>query len=459
MVFDSVLKTIAEKNLIETGDKIVVAVSGGPDSVCLLHILHRLSNQMDISLFVAHLNHQIRGLEAHLDSLYVMKLCDSLNIPCFIKSIDVPKYCEDNKVGLEDGARMQRYKMFNEIKAKVGANKVAIGHNKNDQVETVLMRIMRGTGLQGLRGIEYKRDDGIIRPILDLNRKDIEKYCVDHELYPRIDKTNLESIYSRNKIRLELIPYIQKEFNENFIDSAIRMVQNLRSDSDYILNEVDKEYSELARAYEDGVYLFVEKFNTLHNAIKSRLVIRGIRDLVGDVNGIEKKHIDEVLEMSKDDKLNKKINLPRGIFVYRKQGYILLSKSILEDSNIEYEYTIEPGKDVFISELGKTFKSEIVSRENFNSDELKKGLQFLDLGKIKSSIRLRNRRQGDKIRLSGGTKKIKELFIGLKIPRENRDKVPILVDGDSVVAVCDYRMSIDYKIEEKTEKVLMFTLE
>ena len=256
-----------------------------------------------------------------------------------------------------------------------------------------------------------------------------------------------------------MIPYIQKEFNENFIDSAIRMVQNLRSDSDYILNEVDKEYSELARAYEDGVYLFVEKFNTLHNAIKSRLVIRGIRDLVGDVNGIEKKHIDEVLEMSKDDKLNKKINLPRGIFVYRKQGYILLSKSILEDSNIEYEYTIEPGKDIFISELGKTFKSEIVSLENFNSDELKKGLQFLDLGKIKNSIRLRNRRQGDKIRLSGGTKKIKELFIGLKIPRENRDKVPILVDGDSVVAVCDYRMSIDYKIEEKTEKVLMFTLE
>src|SRR5699024_6346005 len=204
MVFEKVLNTINKYNLIESGDKIVIGISGGPDSVCLLHILNRLKDKLDIELYAAHLNHQIRGIEAQKDALYVSEICKEMGIIYFIKSIDVPKYCEENSLSIEEGARKLRYEMFDEIKQKTRSNKIAIGHNLNDQAETVLMRIMRGTGLQGLRGIEYIRENSIIRPLLDIERKDIEQYCEVHNLNPRIDESNLENIYTRNKIRLEL---------------------------------------------------------------------------------------------------------------------------------------------------------------------------------------------------------------------------------------------------------------
>ena len=205
MVFEKVLSTINKHNLIESGDKIVIGISGGPDSVCLLHILSRLKDKLDIELYAAHLNHQIRGIEAQKDALYVSDICDKMGITYFLKSIDVPKYCEDNNLSIEEGARKLRYEMFDEIKQKTKSNKIAVGHNLNDQAETILMRIMRGTGLQGLRGIEYARENGVIRPLLDIERKDIEEYCEVHNLNPRIDESNLENIYTRNKIRLEFI--------------------------------------------------------------------------------------------------------------------------------------------------------------------------------------------------------------------------------------------------------------
>ena len=204
MIFEKTLSTIKKYNLIEKGDKIVLGLSGGPDSVCLLHLLNRMKDVLDIEVYAAHLNHQIRGMEAQKDALYVSDLCERLGITFFVKSIDVPKYCKENKLSIEEGARKLRYEMFFEIKESLNADKIAIAHNMNDQAETVLMRMMRGTGLQGLKGIDYMRDGVIIRPILDIERADIEAYCEEHKLTPRIDATNLETIYTRNKIRLEL---------------------------------------------------------------------------------------------------------------------------------------------------------------------------------------------------------------------------------------------------------------
>lgn len=459
MVYEEVLKTVRENNLIEEKEGVVVALSGGPDSVCLLHILHRMSKEMNLKIFAAHLNHKIRGLEAYMDSLYVMKLCEELQIPCFIRAIDVPKYCSDNKLGLEDGARKLRYEIFNEIKEKVSADKIAIGHNKNDQAETVLMRIMRGTGLQGLRGIEYKRDGEIIRPILDISREEIEKYCEENNLHPRIDRTNLEAIYSRNKIRLKILPYMKEEFNENIVGSIVRMSNSLKIDSDYIDSQVEKAYMEVCRKYEDGVYIFVDLLIEEHEAIKSRLVIKAIKEILGDANSIDKKHIDDVLRLAEKNKTGKKINLPRSIHAYRFNDYILISLKEINYEKLEYNYEIELGSEVYIEELGKTFKSRVVDVDDFDAENLGKNTQYVDFGKIKGNITLRNRHQGDKIILRGGTKKIKELFIGMKIPREERSSVPLIVNEGNIISVCGYRISANYLLDENTEKILEFTLE
>ena len=299
MIIDKVRSTINKYNLLQEGDKVVLGLSGGPDSVCLLHILKQLESEYKICIYAAHLNHQIRGIEAQKDAMYISNLCDSLGVKFFVKSIDVPKYCKENGLSIEEGARKLRYEMFYEIKEKTNSNKIAVGHNINDQVETILMRMMRGTGLQGLKGIDHKRDDVIIRPILDINRSDIEKYCEEHNLNPRIDSTNLENIYTRNKIRLDLIPYMKENFNENIVEAIARMGNNLKSDSDYIEQEALKMFNEVSKTNDDSIEINLDKYSNLHISIKSRIIRSAIKYILGDTNFVDQKHIEDVFELRK----------------------------------------------------------------------------------------------------------------------------------------------------------------
>lgn len=454
MIFEKVLGTINKYNLIEDGDKIVLGLSGGPDSVCLLHILYRLKEKMNIEVYAAHLNHQIRGLEAQKDALYISQICEDLGITSFVKAINVPEYCKEQGVSLEEGARTLRYEMFEEIKQKTKSNKIAIGHNRNDQAETVLMRIMRGTGLQGLRGIEYIRDNKIIRPILDIERSEIEAYCEKYELNPRIDKTNLESIYTRNKIRLELIPYMKDNFNPNVIESIVRMTNSLKSDSDYIDLEAEKSFKEVSTLKEDSVEISLPKYSNLHNAIKVRILRSAIKHIIGDTNFVDQKHIEDIIELECESKLNKMLNLPRGIFAYRRKNIIILTTKEIVSEEIDFCYNIPSNGFIKIKELNLVLETQKMSIDRYKSIKLDKTSKGFDFDKIKGGIVVRSRKQGDKIKLAGGSKKVKDLFIDLKIPREDRCKVPVITDDEGILCVGDYKTSENYKIDSETKEVL-----
>lgn len=454
MIFEKVLGTINKYNLIEDGDKIVLGLSGGPDSVCLLHILYRLKEKMNIEVYAAHLNHQIRGLEAQKDALYISQICEDLGITSFVKAINVPEYCKEQGVSLEEGARTLRYEMFEEIKQKTKSNKIAIGHNRNDQAETVLMRIMRGTGLQGLRGIEYIRDNEIIRPILDIERSEIEAYCEKYELNPRIDKTNLESIYTRNKIRLELIPYMKDNFNPNVIESIVRMTNSLKSDSDYIDLEAEKSFKEVSTLKEDSVEISLPKYSNLHNAIKVRVLRSAIKHIIGDTNFVDQKHIEDIIELECESKLNKMLNLPRGIFAYRRKNIIILTTKEIVSEEIDFCYNIPSNGFIKIKELNLVLETQKMSIDRYKSIKLDKTSKGFDFDKIKGGIVVRSRKQGDKIKLAGGSKKVKDLFIDLKIPREDRCKVPVITDDEGILCVGDYKTSENYKIDSETKEVL-----
>lgn len=454
MIFEKVLGTINKYNLIEDGDKIVLGLSGGPDSVCLLHILYRLKEKMNIEVYAAHLNHQIRGLEAQKDALYISQICEDLGITSFVKAINVPEYCKEQGVSLEEGARTLRYEMFEEIKQKTKSNKIAIGHNRNDQAETVLMRIMRGTGLQGLRGIEYIRDNEIIRPILDIERSEIEAYCEKYELNPRIDKTNLESIYTRNKIRLELIPYMKDNFNPNVIESIVRMTNSLKSDSDYIDLEAEKSFKEVSTLKEDSVEISLPKYSNLHNAIKVRILRSAIKHIIGDTNFVDQKHIEDIIELECESKLNKMLNLPRGIFAYRRKNIIILTTKEIVSEEIDFCYNIPSNGFIKIKELNLVLETQKMSIDRYKSIKLDKTSKGFDFDKIKGGIVVRSRKQGDKIKLAGGSKKVKDLFIDLKIPREDRCKVPVITDDEGILCVGDYKTSENYKIDSETKEVL-----
>lgn len=454
MIFEKVLSTINKHELIQKGDKIVVGLSGGPDSVCLLHILSRLKEELDLEIYAAHLNHQIRGIEAQKDAFYISKLCEEMGITFFIKSINVPEYCEKNGVSIEEGARKLRYEMFYEIKNNTRANKIAIGHNLNDQAETILMRMMRGTGLQGLKGIEYIRDGVIIRPILDIERNDIEEYCKQNKLNPRIDKTNLESIYTRNKIRLELIPYMKDNFNSNIIESIVRMGNSLRSDNDYIESEALIKFKEVSNIKSDSVEINLKPYINLHNSMKVRILRNSIKHILGDTNFIDQRHIDDIIELEDESKIDKVINLPRGIYVYRKKNSIILTNKEIVIQEIEFCYNIPSNGFIKVKEIGTIIETQVVSINKYKRSKSDKSCNWFDFNKIKGGIVVRNRRSGDKIKLSGGSKKIKDLFIDIKIPKEDRCKVPVIADDQGILSVGNFRNSENYKIDEETKEVL-----
>ncbi|MGL5695045.1 MAG: tRNA lysidine(34) synthetase TilS [Peptostreptococcaceae bacterium] len=454
MIFEKVLSTVKKHKLIKKGDKIVVGLSGGPDSVCLLHVLNRLKDEWDLEIYAAHLNHQIRGIEAQKDAFYISKLCEEMGITFFIKSINVPEYCEKNGVSIEEGARKLRYEMFYEIKNNIRANKIAIGHNLNDQAETILMRMMRGTGLQGLKGIEYIRDGVIIRPILDIDRIDIEQYCEEHNLNPRIDQTNLENIYTRNKIRLELLPYMKDNFNSNIIESIVRMGNSLRSDNDYIEREALFKFEEVSNIKGDNVELELNQYKDLHNSIKVRVLRNAIKYILGDTNFIDQKHIEDVIELEDESKIDKVINLPRGIFAYRKKNSIILTTKEIVIEEIEFCYNIPSNGFIKVREIGTVIETKVMSVSKYNASKVDKSCKWFDYNKVKGGIVVRNRRSGDKIKLSGGSKKIKDLLIDIKVPKEDRSKIPVIADEQGILSVGDFRNSENYKIDLTTKEVL-----
>lgn len=438
MIFDKVLSTINKHNLIQKGDKIVLGLSGGPDSVCLLHVLNRLKKDFNIEIYAAHLNHQIRGIEAQKDALYVSKLCEDMGIIFFVKSINVPKYCENEGLSLEEGARKLRYEMFYEIKDKIKANKIAIGHNLNDQAETVMMRIMRGTGLKGLKGIDYIRDNCIIRPILDVERNEIEEYCEAYNLNPRIDKTNLENIYTRNKIRLDLLPYMKDNFNSNVIESIVRMSNSLKSDNDYIEKEAEAKFREVSNIKEKGfVEINLDDFVCLHDAIKVRVLRNSIKHILGDTNFVDQRHIEDIMSLEDNSKVNKMLTLPRNIFVYRKKDSIILTNEEIVNEEIEFYYNVPSNGFIKIKELKQIIETQVMSIDRYKSMKLDNSSKGFDFNKVKGGIVIRSRRQGDKIKLAMGSKKVKDLFIDLKIPREERCKIPIITDSEGIICVGD----------------------
>ena len=454
MIFEKTLSTINKYNLIQKGDKIVLGLSGGPDSVCLLHILHRLKDVLDIEVYAAHLNHQIRGMEAQQDALYISKLCDSLGVTVFIKSVNVPEYCKENKLSLEEGARKLRYEMFFDIKKKLNADKIAIAHNMNDQAETVLMRMMRGTGLQGLKGIDFIRDGVVIRPILEIERSEIEAYCEQFKLNPRIDSTNLESIYTRNKIRLELIPFMKENFNSNIVEAIVRMSNSLRNDNEFIEQEAIRKFEDVSSKDGGSVIIKLDKYVNLHKSLKSRIIRHAIKYVLGDTNFIDQKHIEEVLEFEDESKLDKKLILPRGLFIYRQKNKLLFTTKEVVVEDVQFNYKIPTNGYVKIPEANIIVETETISINRYKSLKKDKSQKWFDSNKIKGGIVVRSRKSGDKVKLSMGSKKLKELFIDLKIPKEDRSRIPIVHDDNGILCVGELRSSEAYKIDENTKEVL-----
>lgn len=302
---EEVLKEIQKNKLIEDGDSIVIGVSGGPDSITLLDILIKLQEKINFKINVSHINHGIRK-EAIQDQKYVETYCKKNNVPCYVLTTNIKEIVEKQKIGIEEAGRIERYNFFNKILEKTNSNKIATAHTKNDNAETVLMNIIRGTGTLGLKGIEENRDGIYIRPLINFSRKEIENYAMENNLNPRIDSSNLENIYTRNKIRNLLIPYLEKEFNPSIINAIDRLSKIAKEENRYLQTQTEKIYKEILISEEkEQIILDLKKFNIQEIVIKNRLVLYTINRLFGSSSGIEKIHIEDIIKLCKNNIGNK----------------------------------------------------------------------------------------------------------------------------------------------------------
>src|SRR6056297_124295 len=461
-MYDRFKENIIEKGLLEKGYGVVLGISGGPDSICMLSLFLRLKNEWDLRIVPVHINHMLRGEDSKKDALFVSEFCRQNGLECMTYEMDISGMSEKWKMSLEEAGRKVRYGLFESAAKETGCGRIALGQNLNDQAETILMRIMRGTGLKGLAGIEHMRDGIFIRPILIFKREEIENYCKENGLNPRTDLTNLEPVYTRNKIRLELLPYIENNFNEKISEALFRMGDMLREDSDFIEYAAEKEFEKIAVVRDgSGVFISRDDFNGIHKALRSRILRRAVEEVKGNLTDVTGERVSAALHSIERAKGKKTIEFPGFVDVTIAGGKISVCKRKTDFKKIEFEYALEMGEPVYVKETGDLIKIEKMPFAEGFEGKSNTWTVFIDEGKLANKfLKVRNRRNGDRFSPLGmnGTKKLKDFMMDSKIEETKRDSVLLICDGDEIAWVAGHRMSDIYKLDASTENVLKITI-
>lgn len=446
---------IINKKLIIDGDNILIALSGGPDSVFLFHNLRKLKDIISFNLYASHINHMYRGKDAMHDEEFVRDLCQKYGVRLFVKRKNAAEYARELKVTEEEAGRVLRYGFFNENLSQIGGGKIALAHNLNDQAETVLQRLIRGTGIDGLSAMSFQKGN-LIRPMLNVSRDEIMAYLHENNYQYCIDITNSQDIYGRNKIRLNLIPYLEKNFSPNIQATLSRMAEAMERDKKIIEKYIDIKFKELLKDRSGSkLVLDLNLLRALDVGERGRIIRRGIEELKGNTVNVEMKHIDNAISLMDAGKTGKKIDLTGGFTIEISYDNFIINKGL--DKVPEFEYNIALNEITHIKEVNKTLLARVFEAGTETWEDIEDKDSFcVDFDLVKGSLTVRNRRPGDSITPCGmeGSKKVKDVFIDLKIPKEERDSRLIVADDENIIWLEGYRINDKYKINESTKKIL-----
>jgi len=451
MVFPKVKKIIEKYGMISPGDKVLVAVSGGPDSVCLLHILDRLAKEMALSLHILHINHGIRKAESKREEKFVCSLAERMGLPISVKSLDVPSYARRKRLTMEEAARDMRYNAFESLASQLNAKKIALGHTASDQVETVLMHLLRGSGPQGLSGISPVRKSGsisIIRPLIEISREEILNYLKENNLTFCLDSSNRRIEYFRNRVRLKLLPLLRKNYNKNIEGALLRLSEILKEENTYWDKVVERVLGKVVSLESGKILVDFRKFLRYNVVVQRRILYR----LFGGI--VSLRQIEAIRTLAHKSPQGKTINLGKR-FSVRKEGNFLIFSTFPERRFKKFNFPIRvPGKNE-IEGLNLTVNTRIVDFHPISDREV--NTAYFDVDKINlKDLILRNRREGDRFRPFGlrGTKKLSDFFIDRKIARHLRDQVSLLVEGNDILWVVGFRRADKARITEDTRRIL-----
>ncbi len=448
-------QNIFNKNLIKTGDNILIGLSGGPDSVFLFHNLRELKEILSFNLYASHINHMYRGEDALHDEKFVSELCEKYGIRLFVKRKHAGDYARELKVTEEEAGRILRYGFFRDNLKEIGGGRLTVAHNLNDQAETVLQRIIRGTGIDGLSAMSFERDY-VIRPMLNVTKKEILEYLHENNYEYCTDKTNLHDIYGRNKIRLNLIPYLEKNFNPGIQETLYRMSESMYRDKKIIEKYVELKFNDvLVKKEKERVVLDLGVLRDMEQGEAGRVVRRAVEELKGNTVNVEMKHIDYTVDFMRTGSTGKKIDLSQGFTAEISYGNFIINKIVENIPN--FQYNIILNHSLSIPEVGKMLTCRILDILEYKGDD---DMSIsLDYGLVKGNLVVRNRRPGDSMIPCGmvGRKKIKDIFIDMKVPAEERESRIIIADDDNILWLEGFRIHNSYKVSDSTKKILNIT--
>jgi len=461
-----VIDFIREHNLFSADDRLVVAVSGGADSVCLLHILMRWRKELGVELHVAHLNHQLRGAESDSDAGYVSDLVSRLDVPATIERRDVAAYRDQKGISLEEAAREVRYSFLAEVASVIGTSKVVVGHTRDDHIETILMHLLRGAGTAGLCGLQprsvlpYGESSGqleVARPLLELTRQETLDYCQRYNLAPRSDSSNVSPSFLRNRVRLELLPVL-RSYNPGIDKALLRLADIAGDDVSFIAKKASLLWKKLASEEDDIIYLDMSQMVASPRAMQRQIFRRAIKQLRGNLKDVEADHIEAMMDfLSKP--AGKKLCLPDGLTLSTEYGRLILASaqaSICPLPPLKGIFSIKiPGETVL---PGWRVRADIVRQVVDDEDGL---AASFDLDKVGKELAVRRRRPGDRFQPLGmsQTKKLQDFMVDSRIPRSWRDRVPLICSPKQILWIVGWRIDDRVKVTENTKEVLHLQFE
>jgi len=474
-----VINFIRQYGLMPGGEMLIVAVSGGADSVCLLHLLARWRDELGVELHVAHLNHELRGDESDSDARYVADLAGYLSLPITVGRQNVAGYRSRKKCSLEEAARELRYSFLAKVAGETGSRRVIVGHTRDDQVETVLMHILRGTGVSGLcglkpcspmmygEGVPLQQGEGnlvVVRPLLELTREETQNYCQEHGLGARMDSSNMSLSFFRNRLRLELLPLL-RGYNPNVDEGLLRLAEIAGEDQSFMEKQALQLWDDMAWQEGGAVGLDSKKLCGLSVSLQRQIIRLGIARTLGDSRDIEAKHI-ELVRALLNKVTGKKIALPRGLVCRTEYGRVILELSPLPcrpvlplpgETLLEVPgETILPGWRVLASIFSRADGHDFGWGEEARKPGGERLTAEFDLQRTGVELSVRQRQRGDRFQPlgMGMPKKLRRFMVDAKIPRSLRGDVPIVCAHGQVIWVVGWRIGDGCKITDATGEIL-----
>jgi tRNA(Ile)-lysidine synthase len=457
-----VYRFIREYGLLAGGEKVLAAVSGGPDSVCMLQVLVNLRELLDIQLHIAHLDHGLRGSASTGEAGYVGSLAAKMGIPCTVEKRDVAGFKSGHKISLEEAAREVRYTFLDEAARAAGATRVAVGHTRDDQVETTLMHYLRGAGIHGLRGLRPAaplpyggKEDGIwvIRPLLKIPRKETNAYCAENGLQPCIDLSNSDTRFLRNRVRLDLIPLL-RQYNPDIDEAMLRLADTAGEDADFIDEQAAVAWS--AASSRDGCLTCLDsgRLRGLPLALQRRVFRIALENAFGSLRDIEAVHVEALVKLLFGG-TGKCVHLPGGLVATNERSRMVISgpdSPACPWPAMDSEYTLNvPGQTLL---PGWRVTADLMDENFFREDDIFSA--SFDICKSGQALSVRGRRPGDRFHPLGmaHSRKLQDFMVDTAIPRSWRDCVPIVCAGGQVAWVVGWRMDDRFKVDTGSQGVL-----